>query len=131
MNEEKIIELESKNNELEDRISMLEFKIQLLSENTNTSRLLFEYNMTNLQYKRLMDLMDGFRKEIDSKNEVYHGTFEQKVYAITGKEGDYHFCESLAQSFMEDGRWEEVFPALYGDMKKYEYYMEKRKKGEE
>ena len=131
MCEDRIIELEGKNTELEKRVAMLEFKVQLLSENTNTSRLLFEYNITHTQYVQLMDLMDDLRKKIDNKENVNHGSFESKVYVITGKDGDYHFCESLAQSFMEDGRWEEVFPALYGDMKKYEYYMERRRKGEE
>ncbi len=36
------------------------------------------------------------------------------------------FCEYLAQSFMEDGRWEEVFATLYGEMPKYKFYMENR-----
>lgn len=124
MSEEKIFELEK-------RIEMLEFKVDLLSQNTNTSRLLFEYNITHPQFTALMDLMDKFRKEIDNKNKVSHVSFEEKVYKITGNNGDYHFCESLAQAFMEDGRWEEVFPALYGNMPKYAYYMESRKKGED
>lgn len=131
MSEVRIAELEAKNAELEERLSMVEFKVQLLSENTNTSRLLFEYNITHNQYLRLMDLMDEFRKMLDGGEKVYHGSFETMVYRITGKDGDYHFCESLAQSFMEDGRWEEVFPALYGDMPKYAYYMERRRKGED
>lgn len=123
MEDEKILELEK-------RIEMLEFKVQLLSEDSNTNRLLFEYNITHNQYVELMDLMDEFRSAIESGTEVNHGTFEQKVYEIIGNDGDYHFCEALAMSFMEDGRWEEVFPALYGDMMKYKYYMGKRKKGE-
>ncbi len=131
MSEERIAELEAKNAELEERLAMVEFKVQLLSENTNTSRLIFEYNITHNQYTRLMDLMDEFRKMIDNGEKVYHGNFETKVYRITGKDGDYHFCESLAQSFMEDGRWEEVFPALYGDMQKYAHYMERCRKGED
>lgn len=30
-------------------------------------------------------------------------------------------CEELAKGFMEEGRWEEVFKSLYGDMTKYSY----------
>lgn len=131
MCEERIKELETKNNELEERISMLEFKVQLLSENSNISRLLFEYNISHQEYVKLMDLMDELRNTIEKGEKIHHGNFEQKVYEIIEKDGDYHFCESLAQSFMEDGRWEEVFPALYGDMPKYKYYMEKRIKGED
>lgn len=36
---------------------------------------------------------------------------------------DYHFAETIAQAFMEDGRWKEVFPALYGGMSKYQSCM--------
>lgn len=130
MLEEKVKELELKNNELENRLSLLEFKVQLLSEDSNVSRLLFEYNITHSQYTKLMDLMDNLRVTISNKIPVDHTSFEEKVYDILDKNGDYHFCESLAQSFMEDERWEEVFPALYGDMPKYKYYMEKRAQGE-
>lgn len=131
MDEKRIAGLEEKNSILEKRIENLEFKVQLLSEDTNISRLLFEYDINHSQYRMLMDLMDEFRENIENGKEAHHSTFEQRIYSIIGKDGDYHFCESLAQSFMEDGRWEEVFPALYGDMQKYKYYMEKRNKGEE
>jgi len=30
-------------------------------------------------------------------------------------------CEEIAKNFMLDGRWEEVFMKLYGDMPKYSY----------
>ena len=120
---------EERINKLEERIEMLEFKVQLLSENSNISRLLFEYYINQRQYSKLMDLMDEFRDIIERGEKVSHVDFEQRVYEIIHKNGDYHFCESLAQSFMEDGRWEVVFPSLYGDMAKYKYYMEKRIKG--
>ena len=125
MNEEAIMELKEKNSELEERVAMLEFKVKLLHENTCTSGLLFEHDITHTQYDQLMNLMDKIRKKIDNKEAVYHGSFEMQVYKITGKDGDYHFCEAIARSFMEDGRWEEVFPALYGDMEKYKYYLER------
>ena len=34
-------------------------------------------------------------------------------------------CEYLARAFMDEGRWDEVFPALYGDMPKYNYLKDK------
>ena len=129
-NEDIIIELKAKNTELEGRMSILEFKVQLLFEDTNTSRMLFEYNVTHSQYKLLMDLMDEYREAIDNGSKVNHGTFEQRVYKIIEKTGDYHFCEAFAQSLMEDEKWEEVFPALYGHMNKYKYYLALKNKGE-
>lgn len=119
MNEERILALE-------ERVEMLEFKVQLLSEDSNVHRLLLECNITRNQYVELMNLMDEFRDTIERAGEVSSPSFEQEVYRITGKNGDYHFCESLAKSFMEDDRWEEVFPALYGGLEKYRYYMERR-----
>lgn len=67
-----------------------------------------------------MDLMDEYRKKIDQEQSVHHAEFENKVYQlIPEKMGDYHFCELIAKLLMEEDRWPEVFPALYGDMPKY------------
>ena len=67
-----------------------------------------------------MDLMDEFRDLIDKGEKCSHYAFEQKMYEILpNHDGDYHMCEEIAKNFMHDGRWEEVFAALYGDMLKY------------
>ena len=124
MSEERIIKLE-------ERLELLEFKVEMLAEKSRVGDILFESNLTREQYKGIMDLMDESRKHIDNNEKVHHYDFETKIDKITGQNGDYHFCENLAQAFMEDGRWEEVFPALYGDMPKFKYYMERRLKGEE
>ena len=129
--DKKIIELEDKNNELQKRVDFLEFRLELLAENTNVTRLLFERKINQEQYRLIMDLMDNYRNKIDKKEKVNHHTFEQEIYSIIrDNEGDYHLCEAIAQAFMEDGRWEEVFPELYGNMPKYKYYMERKEMGE-
>lgn len=115
---------------LEQRVNMLEFKVQLLSEKTNTSEILLEYDISKDQYNKIMDLMDEIRKNLSDGNKVTSSIFENKIYEIIGKDGDYHFCEAIAKAFMEDNRWEEVFSTLYGNLPKYKYYMEKQKKGE-
>lgn len=122
---------EERINELENRLEMAEFKLQLLYDNTDTDRLLFDYDISRNQYVKLMDLMNKFRNKLENGEEVSHASFESNVYTITGREGDYHFCEYLARSFMEEGRWEEVFPALYGNMAKYKHYMKRRINGED
>lgn len=131
MDEKEIQELKEQNLKLEEKVDKLEFKLNLLFENSSISRMLFEYDVTYEQYIKLMDLMDEYRSYIENGDKVSHMGFEKKIYMITDKEGDYHFCESLAKLFMENGRWEEVFPALYGDMQKYKYYMEKRNEEEQ
>lgn len=126
--EERILALEEENEKLRDNLDFLSFRIELLAEGTNSTRLLFEYKISHDQYTCIMDLMDEFRKKINQKEEVSHSEFETRISEITGNR-DYHLAESLSQAFMEDGRWEEVFPALYGELPKYKYYLEDRKKG--
>ena len=113
--------------EIEKRIELIEFRQQLLFDNDEVSRLLYEYGITQNQYTKIMDLMDEYRKQIDKGQEVNHMTFEDAIYKIVPDHtGDYHMCEYLARAFMETGRWDEVFPALYGEMNKYKYMMEKK-----
>lgn len=64
--------------------------------------------------------MDVYREKISKGAKIHHSTFEDEVYSLVPeRNGDYHFCELFSQLLMENGRWEEVFPALYGDMVKY------------
>lgn len=113
--------------ELEERISQIEFRQQLLFDNDEISRLLFEYNITQKQYNDIMDLMDKYRMDIGKKESVSNSRFETEIYALVPQHGgDYHMCEYIARTFMDAGRWEEVFPALYGNMQKYKHIMENR-----
>lgn len=103
-------------------IDYIEFRQNLLFDNNNLSRLLFESELTNYEYKEIMDLMDKVRNKLAKNQVVSHVEFEQKMYDILpNHNGDYHLCEYLARAFMDDERWEEVFPALYGDMPKYQH----------
>jgi hypothetical protein len=117
---------------LKDKIEHLEFKQQLLFNNSNIDRLLFEYDIEKEDYTQIMNIMDKFREQIEEKNErISHVEFENEILNLIGRENiDYHFCEYIAKAFMEDGRWEEVFPALYGHMPKYQQYLNEMKDGE-
>ncbi len=108
--------------EIMERLDLIEFRQELLFNNSEVDRSLFEYRLTRLQYKAIMDVMDEFRKRIDKGQDCSSATFERKIYSIVPEhEGNYHMCEELAKGFMEEHRWEEVFMALYGDMSKYSY----------
>ena len=87
-----------------------------------------EYKITKDEQRKIMDVMDKYRALISNGESVHNADFENDIISIFG--GDipamrhspaieYHFCEYVAKDFMEDGRWEEVFPALYGDFPKY------------
>lgn len=109
---------------LEERLDLIEFRQELLFEDSIVSRLFFEYKVTRPQYKAITVLMDNYRNLIFAGKKVNHHTFEQEIYDITQhKYPDYHFVEYVVQGFHKMGNWEEVFETLYGDMIKYQYYM--------
>ena len=87
-----------------------------------------EYKVTKSEQRKIMDVMDKYRSKIDNGLPVSNAEFESDIISIFGGSIsamkhepaiEYHFCEFVAKDFMEDGRWEEVFPALYGNVPKY------------
>lgn len=110
---------------LEKRIEQLEFRQMLMLSDTNINRLLLDYNIRQSEYKGIMDIMDDFRKDFENGKKINHIDFESRVLNLLGRDDvDYHFCEYIAKAFMDDERWDEVFPILYGDMPKYKYLKE-------
>lgn len=113
--------------QLEKRLDFIEFRQDLLFDNDEVSRIIYEAKITREEYQAIMDLMDKIRAWISNGLEVNNSDYEEHFYEIVPEHhGDYHLCENIAQAFMEEGRWEEVFPALYGDMPKYSYLKKKR-----
>lgn len=127
-NEGRIKFLENENESLKERIDLLEFRFELLFDNSESCRYFIERNFTRQQYNAVMDLMDLLREKIDRKEEVSSIAYESEINRIKS-DCDYHDAEIIAKLFMEEGRWEEVFPALYGSSMKYKSYLERRKKG--
>lgn len=111
------------------RLDQIEFRQGLLFRNSSVDRILYEYNITENEYNLIMDEMDRLRSKIDSGSKVDNSEFENNIYNILGgrENIDYHFCEDISMAFMDEGRWEEVFPAIYGDMPKYRYLKEDKK----
>jgi len=112
--------------ELLKRLDFIEFRQELLFEDTSLSRLLFECNVTREQYKEIMDLFDSLRAKVYNKEKISSASYESKIYEIVPQHaGDYHFAESIAQTLHENGRWEEVFEALYSHALKFQSYLSK------
>ena len=106
---------------LEERIALLEFQMELLFGNTDVDRLFFEEKINREQYKAIMDLMESIRDRIDDGEKVHHYEFESAIYEIlSDKNRDYHLPELIAKEFAMEGRWVEVFQTLYGDMPKFQ-----------
>lgn len=124
------------NNELEEiknmldsinsRLDQIEFKQDRLFYRTNVDSILYEYNVTRKQYEAIMDEMDKIRETLEEGKSIENSGFERHIEKIMNnrQDIDYHFCEYIARAFMEDDRWEEVFPALYGNMPKYKHLLE-------
>lgn len=112
---------------LEERLDFIEFRQQLLFDNDAVSRMLFEYNVTRQQYRAIMDVFDEYRNKIEAGEDVSHGIYEQQIYNVVPQHDmNYHFAEAIAQTFHEADRWTEVFEALYGDMAKFQGYLNNR-----
>ena len=82
-------------NKIMERLDFIEFRQQLLFDNDDVSRSIFEYGLTREQYKRIMALMQDYRERIERGEKCGHGGFE------------------------------EVFDNLYGEMPKYSYLKSK------
>lgn len=108
---------------LEQKVEHLEFKLNLMFNESNVNRFIFEYDITKVQYDSIMDLMDETSERIQGEK-ISNSNFENRIYKIVPQnKNNYHFVEYLVKSFWEDGRWEEVFPALYGEFPKYQHIL--------
>jgi hypothetical protein len=118
--EQRIKDLEQTVSELKAQLRETEFRQDLLFFKSAVNDMLYEYKILKKQYDQIMDVMDNYRTLIDHNKPVSHGKFEQEIYEIVPQhKGNYHFVEYLTAAFKEEGRWDEVFDKLYGDMPKY------------
>lgn len=113
--------------ELRERLDFIEFRQELLFRDTSVDRLLFESRATKEQYNQVMDLFEDLRTRIGNGEKISHHSYEMKIYQIFSQHNhDYHFAESIAQCFHENGRWDEVFVHLYGELPKFQQYLNNR-----
>ncbi|MDN4492877.1 DUF1878 domain-containing protein [Ureibacillus aquaedulcis] len=111
---------------LEERLDFIEFRQELLFENSEKSRLLFESDVTRDEYQAIVDVFSEFSRKIDSGEKVFHSSYEQSIYqAVPHHKGNYHFAENLALTNYEQGSWKEVFETLYGEMEKFKSDLKK------
>ena len=107
--------------QLNERLDFIEFRQDLLFRDTELSRLLFEYKITRKQFETIESLMERCREDFLNGCIITSEDFEQEIYNILPLEnGNFHFCEYLTKSFMNEGKYEEVLLFLYGHLPKYQ-----------
>jgi flavorubredoxin len=85
--------------QLKQQIAHLTFKQNLLFTNGSVERLVFDYDLTQIQFTQIMDLMDEYRKMIgEGGKQVSHHEFEMQINAIVPDHG-YHFAEAITYVF--------------------------------
>ena len=86
------------------------------------------FHVTKDEQRRIMEVMTEYSERIANGVAVSYSDFEKDIICIFGgnisamkhkPSIDYRFCEHIAKTFMENGRWEEVFFALYGKFPVY------------
>lgn len=129
--EERITRLEESNQELREKVKDLAFRISLLGTPTSVNKMLFEYGLNEQDYHRILDLMDEICNELCNRREYTFAMYEKRMHEIFtghhGLENDYHFFEAVARAFFEDRSYQEVFATLYGNVPKYEGFIEDAK----
>lgn len=110
---------------VEERMDFLEYRQDLLFENTPYSRTLFEYGVTREQEDAIGDIFEEYRGKIEANESVNNGSFEQRIYqAVPHLNGNYHFVEFLTKENFARGAWTEVFEVLYGESPKFQTYLQ-------
>lgn len=86
----------------------------------NIERVRETFHISDKAFSKVMDLMDEVRAAIKAGKGYDHYIFEHKMRQIVvapvgDPEYDYHMAIEIAEAFGLDGRWTEVYPALYKD----------------
>ncbi len=100
--------------DLEAEIANIKFRMDLLFDNTELSRLYYEVGLTEAQYNSIRSLFANLRKRIDNNEKISSSEYEHELLSIVDRRKlDYHFAESVAELLWEDNRYEEVFEMVY------------------
>jgi predicted transcriptional regulator with HTH domain len=112
MSELKIKALQRQNEELSERISSLEYRLALLSEDSNVNRLLSDFKINYREYRAIVDLMKGYENILKNDGTLSYEEYEISIYNITEIERDIEFARLLAMAFTKDRRFSQVFDII-------------------
>lgn len=102
-------------------IENIKFKQELLFENSEFTRILFEVDCTRTQRDELINLLDSLDKKDMNNEKIAHGSYEQAIYEIFPQHKyNYHFAENLVIALYKEGNYREMIKGLYGHQRKFE-----------
>jgi hypothetical protein len=105
MSELKIKALQRENEDLSERISSLEYRLELLSEDSNVNKLLSDFRINYREYGAIVDLMKGYENTLKNDGSLSYEEYERSIYNITEIERDIEFARLLAKAFTKDGQF--------------------------
>ena len=68
--------------DINERLDYIEFRQDLLFDNSELCRLIYESEITEDEYKEIMDLMEKMRNRLAYNQQVSHAEFEHEMYSI-------------------------------------------------
>lgn len=100
---------------VEQEINQIKYRMDLLFENSPLSRLLYEYNITEEQDRKIQDVLNLLEKRMEDGEEVTSSEYESMVCEICADNPnvEYHFCEKYARECWLEGRWKDTIKNLY------------------
>lgn len=106
---------------LGSRVQHLEEKVRMLLEVSDPKRhpftyLALEFDLSETQYKAILDLMDEAWKSLKTTKPMRHPTFEQRVYEIIPSlNGNHEFVKSILLTLNDEGKYEDVYVHMKKD----------------
>ncbi len=106
---------EAKIRDLEKRVKHLEERVRMLAEiaDSETRPFMFlalESDLSDVQVKKILDLMNKVRNTMKEGKPMHHAEFEKAIYEIVpSKNGDYHFAESIVMTLNDERRYTDVY----------------------
>lgn len=101
--------------ELQERLDLMEYQIELLLEDTPYSRFVVQHKLTRNQ----ADILDDVLRTIEKDNTSYNSDkFENEVSEKLGSDYNCGFCEQFARNCYKSGVYENTIFELYKNSNK-------------
>ena len=107
---------------IENEIKEINFRMNLLRENTDLSKYIYDCEVKEEQWEHIREYFEELYDLVCAKKEIDSSTYETKILSFVDNEQlDYHFAEYIAQLQWEANNYKEVFETLYKDSAKFHH----------
>lgn len=106
----------------ENEIKEINFRMDLLRENTELSLFLYDCDLKEAQWESIREYYKALDEMIYAGEKVHSSTYESKILSfVDQRKLDYHFAETIAKLYWENRQYEDVFKSLYSDSPKFKH----------